>query len=85
MIASIGTTHPWNIAGVGLDARVAAEYGLPHAMAVAAVTAQDALGLHDVHVVSPESVRAQLASLPRGRVGISHRCARLRRKCADRR
>lgn len=63
-VASIGATHPWNIAGVGLDARVMAEYGLDHAMAIVAVTAQDASGLHALHVVSPDAVRAQLQSLP---------------------
>lgn len=64
LVASIGTTHPWNIAGVGLDARVMAEYGLDHAMAVVAVTAQDAAGLHALHVIPPDAVSAQLQSLP---------------------
>lgn len=64
LVASIGTTHPWNIAGVGLDARVLAEYGLRHAMAVVAVTAQDEDGLHALHVVPPQIVAAQLESLP---------------------
>jgi hydroxymethylpyrimidine/phosphomethylpyrimidine kinase len=63
-VASIGTTHPWNIAGVGLDARVFAEYGLDHAMVVVAVTAQDETGVHAVHAVPPDVVRAQLESLP---------------------
>lgn len=65
VVASIGTTHPWNIAGVGLDARVCAEYGVNHAMAVVAVSAQDAQGLHDVFAIPPHAVIAQLASLPR--------------------
>lgn len=64
LVASIGTTHPWNIAGVGLDVRVAGEYGVAHAMAVAAVSAQDERGLHDLHVIPPVSLRAQLESLP---------------------
>jgi hydroxymethylpyrimidine/phosphomethylpyrimidine kinase len=63
-VASIGTTHPWNIAGVGLDARVMAENGLDHVMAIVAVSAQDQRGLHDVHVIPPNAVRAQLTSLP---------------------
>ena len=66
VVASIGTTHPWNIAGVGLDARVCAEYGVFHAVAVVAVSAQDASGLRGVHVVPSEMVRAQLESLPGG-------------------
>lgn len=64
LVASIGTTHPWNIAGVGLDARVAAEYGLAHVMAIAAVSAQDETGVRDVHVVPPRVLEAQLACLP---------------------
>jgi hydroxymethylpyrimidine kinase/phosphomethylpyrimidine kinase len=64
LVASIGTTHPWNIAGVGLDARVCAEYGVDHAMAVVAVSAQDEHGLHELHVVPAEAVGAQLQSLP---------------------
>lgn len=64
IVASIGTTHPWNIAGVGLDARVAAEYGLPHVMAIAAVSAQDETGVHAVHVIPPQALEAQLACLP---------------------
>jgi hydroxymethylpyrimidine/phosphomethylpyrimidine kinase len=65
LLVSIGTTHPWNIAGVGLDARVAAEYHLPHAMAVVAVSAQDAGGLRALYTLPPEIVRAQLDVLPR--------------------
>ncbi len=63
-IVSIGTTHPWNIAGLGLDARVAAEYGVRHLMAVAAVSAQDAAGLHDLAPIASASLREQLRSLP---------------------
>ena len=66
LVVSIGTTHPWNIAGVGLDAHVAAEYGVAHAGVVVAVSAQDAHGLRDLQVVSPKLVRAQLESLPDG-------------------
>jgi hydroxymethylpyrimidine/phosphomethylpyrimidine kinase len=64
LVVSIGTTHPWDIAGVGLDVRVAAEYGVSHATAVAAVSAQDARGLHDLHVIPPQSLKAQLSCLP---------------------
>lgn len=64
LVASIGTTHPWNIAGVGLDARVASEYGLPHVMAVAAVSAQDETGVHGVHAIPPQALQAQLDCLP---------------------
>ncbi len=64
IVASIGTTHPWNIAGVGLDARVVAEYGLSHVMAVSAVSAQDQHGLHALHVLPAGILRAQLQCLP---------------------
>ena len=64
LVASIGTTHPWNIAGVGLDAQVCAELQCAHAMAVVAVSAQDQRGLHALHVVPPQIVRAQLQALP---------------------
>lgn len=66
LVVSIGTTHPWNIAGVGLDAQVCAQLQCAHAMAVAAVSAQDERGLHAVHVVPPEILRAQLEALPSG-------------------
>jgi hydroxymethylpyrimidine kinase/phosphomethylpyrimidine kinase len=64
IVASIGTTHPWNIAGVGLDAHVAAEYGALQVAAVAAVSAQDEHGLHALESVAPEVLRAQLECLP---------------------
>ncbi len=64
LLVSVGTTHPWNIAGVGLDARVALGYGLVHAMAVAAVSAQDETGLQALHVVPADALAAQLRGLP---------------------
>jgi hydroxymethylpyrimidine kinase/phosphomethylpyrimidine kinase len=63
-VVSIGTTHPANAAGIGLDARIAAAYGVRHASAIAAVSAQDAAGVHALHVVPPAMLRAQLQSLP---------------------
>jgi hydroxymethylpyrimidine/phosphomethylpyrimidine kinase len=64
LVASIGTSHPWNIAGVGLDARVAAEFGVAHAMVLAAVSAQDEQGVRGVYPVEPQALKAQLESLP---------------------
>ena len=64
VVASIGTTHPWNIAGVGLDARVAQEYDVRHLAAIAAVSAQDACGVHALHAVPAAALRAQLDALP---------------------
>jgi hydroxymethylpyrimidine/phosphomethylpyrimidine kinase len=63
-VLSIGTTHPWNIAGVGLDQRIGAELGARVLTVVCAVSAQDAQGLHALHAVPPAVVRAQLAAIP---------------------
>jgi hydroxymethylpyrimidine kinase/phosphomethylpyrimidine kinase len=63
LVVSIGTTHPRNVAGLGRDARVAADYGLAHAMAVAAVSAQDEGGVHDLFVLAPAVLRAQLGTI----------------------
>jgi len=40
VLCSIGTTHPWNIAGVGLDARVAQRMDALHVSVIAGVSAQ---------------------------------------------
>ncbi|HEX5274100.1 MAG TPA: bifunctional hydroxymethylpyrimidine kinase/phosphomethylpyrimidine kinase [Candidatus Rubrimentiphilum sp.] len=64
IVASIGTTHPWNIAGVGLDARVAAEYGIGHVVAVAGVSAQDTERVTAVLPIPSRILQAQLESLP---------------------
>jgi len=63
-VLSIGTTHPWNVAGVGLDMRVAAELGVRVLTVVTAVSAQDANGIHALEGVSPQTVRAQFDALP---------------------
>jgi len=63
-VLSIGTTHPWNIAGVGLDQRIGAELGARVLTVICAVSAQDAQGVHALHAVPPEVVRAQLAAIP---------------------
>jgi hydroxymethylpyrimidine/phosphomethylpyrimidine kinase len=64
ILVSIGTTHPWNVAGIGVDARIASEYGLRHAMAIVALTAQDEGGLREKFALPAGFVRAQLESLP---------------------
>jgi hydroxymethylpyrimidine/phosphomethylpyrimidine kinase len=63
-VLSIGTTHPWNIAGVGLDSQVVREHGLRPLTVVAAVSAQDATGLHALHPVPVQVMEAQLATIP---------------------
>lgn len=64
LIVSIGTTHPWNIAGVGLDVRIGAELGVRVATAIAAISAQDAGGIQALEPVSIEMLNAQLAAIP---------------------
>ena len=63
-LVSIGATHPWTIAGVGIDAGVAREYGLRHAVALIGVTAQDDRRLRGAFALSRDAVRAQLETLP---------------------
>jgi hydroxymethylpyrimidine/phosphomethylpyrimidine kinase len=62
-VISIGTTHPRNVAGLGRDARVAADWGVMHLMAVAAVSAQDERGVHDLYPLPPGVLRGQLSAL----------------------
>ena len=64
LLVSIGSTHPWNIAGTGLDAHVAREYGVDHAAVVAGITAQDESGLHEKMAVPAAMVQAQLNAVP---------------------
>ncbi len=63
-LISIGAMHPWNIAGIGIDAGVAYEYGLRQAIALVGVTAQDERGLRGAFALPPNAVRAQLQTLP---------------------
>lgn len=64
LVVSIGTTHPWNIAGVGLDAHVARALGCAHAAVVVAVSAQGLRGVTALAPLDPATVRAQIADLP---------------------
>lgn len=64
LVVSIGTTHPWNIAGVGQDLLVGAELQTRVLTAVAAVSAQDAGGIRALEAVSPDVFHAQLEAVP---------------------
>ncbi|MFY9719660.1 MAG: bifunctional hydroxymethylpyrimidine kinase/phosphomethylpyrimidine kinase [Candidatus Cybelea sp.] len=64
IVLSIGTTHPWNVAGVGRDLVVGAALGARVFTAVAAVSAQDGRGVIALDPVSAELFEAQLATLP---------------------
>ena len=68
IVVSIGTTHPWNIAGVGLDLLTGDDFEVRVLTVVGAVSAQDARGLHALAPIPSEVVRAQLASIPWDRV-----------------
>lgn len=64
VVLCIGTTHPWNVAGVGLDSIIAREYRVRALTVVAAVSAQDARGVHALEAIAPATLRAQLAAIP---------------------
>ena len=64
IVLSIGTTHPWNVAGVGRDLVVGADFGVRTFTAVAAVSAQDAHGVTALHTIPVDAFAAQLAALP---------------------
>lgn len=64
IVLSIGTTHPWNVAGAGRDLVVGTQLGARVFTAIAAVSAQDARGVRALHPVPADVLRAQLAALP---------------------
>jgi hydroxymethylpyrimidine/phosphomethylpyrimidine kinase len=64
IVLSIGTTHPWNIAGVGRDLVVAADFDVRVFTAVAAVSAQNGTGVVALHPVPASAIHAQLDVLP---------------------
>ena len=63
-VLSIGTTHPWNIAGVGLDLRIGAELGVDVLTVVCAVSAQDEDGVHALELLALDTIDAQLRTIP---------------------
>jgi hydroxymethylpyrimidine/phosphomethylpyrimidine kinase len=64
IVLSIGTSHPWNVAGTGRDITVGAQFGVRVFSAIAAVSAQDGRGVIALHVVPDDVFAAQLATLP---------------------
>lgn len=64
IVLSIGTTHPWNVAGVGRDLVVGTELGARVFTAIAAVSAQDGRGVVALHAIPLAQFEAQLAVLP---------------------
>ena len=63
VVASIGATHPANVAGVGRDVVVGTELGVTVVTVITAVSAQDESGVHALHVLPAQMVQAQLESL----------------------
>ncbi len=68
-VLSIGTTESRNLAGVGRDVAVGAQYGCAVVTAVAAVSAQDESGVRAFHVLPSNVLEAQLDAVARVRVG----------------
>jgi len=62
VLCSIGTTHPWNLAGIGLDARVAARLRARHVAVVAGVSAQEG-GAWDRAPVAPALIQSQMTAV----------------------
>ena len=63
-VLSVGTTHPWNVAGVGLDQLIGGEFGVRVLTVTTAVSAQDAGGVRGLYPLPAEAIRAQFASIP---------------------
>lgn len=61
-LCSIGTTHPMNIAGIGLDARVAQRLETRHVMVIAGVSAQGAPE-RSAQALDPAIITAQLRAI----------------------
>jgi hydroxymethylpyrimidine/phosphomethylpyrimidine kinase len=64
IVLSIGTTHPWNVAGVGRDLVIGSELQARVFTAVAAVSAQDASGVRGLQAIGGDVFAAQLQALP---------------------
>jgi hydroxymethylpyrimidine kinase/phosphomethylpyrimidine kinase len=64
IVLSIGTSHPWNVAGVGRDIVVGSALDARVFTAIAAVSAQDAGGVTALEAISPDLFAAQLRVLP---------------------
>ncbi len=63
VVCSVGTSDPWNAAGVGLDARVFEAFGVRGVTVIAAVSAQDGRGVHAVVPIDARAIDAQFAGL----------------------
>jgi hydroxymethylpyrimidine/phosphomethylpyrimidine kinase len=64
IVLSIGTTHPWNVAGTGRDIAIGTLLEARVFTAVAAVSAQDSGGVRALTAVDLPNFQAQLEALP---------------------
>ncbi len=65
----VGTSHPWNVAGVGRDLEVGMDLGARVLTAIAAVSAQDELGVRALLVLPEATLQAQLDALSGAEIG----------------
>ena len=63
VVASVGTTHPLHVAGLGLTVRIAERLGVRAVSVVAGVSAQDAGGVHARTPLQESAIVAQFAAL----------------------
>jgi hydroxymethylpyrimidine/phosphomethylpyrimidine kinase len=63
IVLAVGTTHPLNIAGVGLDARIAAALHVRIVTIVAGISAQNATRVLGRTPVDPDTIDAQFAAV----------------------
>ncbi|MFN2459069.1 MAG: hydroxymethylpyrimidine/phosphomethylpyrimidine kinase [Candidatus Velthaea sp.] len=72
VVASVGTMHPLNVAGIGLDARIAAILQVRIVSVVAGITAQDARRVIKRTPVDAATIAAQFQALRDARIGAFH-------------
>ena len=63
VVCSAGTTDPWNAAGLGLDIRVLAEFGVRAVTVVAGISAQGPRGIVLLQPIAAAAVTAQFDAL----------------------
>jgi hydroxymethylpyrimidine/phosphomethylpyrimidine kinase len=72
VVLAVGTTHPLNIAGVGLDARIAPLLGVRIVTIVAGVSAQDGTAVLARAPVDAATIAAQFAAVREAPIGAIH-------------
>jgi hydroxymethylpyrimidine/phosphomethylpyrimidine kinase len=72
IIACVGTTHPLNVAGLGLTARLGPALGVRVTSVVAGVSAQSAAHVLARAPVDPQTIAAQFVSLAQASVAAFH-------------